>query len=54
LRLKGRGLPGVPPGDLYAVLSIRLPPADTPTAQDAYRRMAEAFGDFHPRGTLEA
>ncbi len=54
LRLKGRGLPGVPPGDLYAVLSIRLPPADTPTAQDAYRRMAEAFGDFQPRPAWEA
>ncbi len=54
LRLKGRGLPSVPPGDLYAVLSIRLPPADTEMARDAYRRMAEAFGDFQPRPALEA
>ncbi len=54
LRLKGRGLPSVPPGDLYAVLSIRLPPADTPMAQDVYRRMAETFSDFQPRPALEA
>ena len=54
LRLKGKGLPGVPPGDLYAVLSIALPPADTAPAQDAYREMAKSFGDFNPRRSLEA
>ncbi len=27
LRLRGKGLPGTPPGDFYAVLSIVLPPA---------------------------
>ncbi|MGB5062408.1 MAG: DnaJ C-terminal domain-containing protein [Candidatus Competibacter sp.] len=54
LRLKGQGLPSVPPGDLYAVLSIALPPADTVAAQEAYRGMAQNFGDFHPRRALEA
>ena len=49
LRLKGKGLPSVPPGDLYAVLTIALPPADSPPAQDAYRAMSKAFGDFNPR-----
>jgi curved DNA-binding protein len=52
LRLKGRGIPGTPPGDLYVVLSIALPPADSEAAQDAYRAMAKAF-DFNPRTHLE-
>jgi curved DNA-binding protein len=56
LRLKGRGLPGRgsgTPGDLYAVLTIALPPANTDKARDAYAAMAGAFADFdarHPRG----
>jgi curved DNA-binding protein len=54
LRLKGKGLPSAPPGDLYAVLSIALPLADTAAAEEAYRGMAQAFGDFRPRRSLEA
>ena len=54
LRLKGKGLPGNPPGDLYAVLGIALPPADTPAAQEAYGAMARAFPAFDPRRHLEA
>ena len=49
LRLKGKGIPSQPPGDLYAVLSIALPPADTPRAREAYAAMAKAFDGFHPR-----
>ncbi|CAG0949431.1 Curved DNA-binding protein [Burkholderiales bacterium] len=52
LRLKGRGIPGDPPGDMYAELAIALPPADSEAAKDAYRAMAKAF-DFHPRAHLE-
>ena len=52
LRLKGRGIPGTPPGDLYVVLTIALPPADSETAREAYRAMAAAF-DFNPRQALE-
>jgi curved DNA-binding protein len=52
LRLKGRGIPGSPPGDLYVVLNIALPPADTDPARDAYLAMAKAF-DFNPRTKLE-
>ncbi len=48
LRLKGRGLPGSPPGDLYAVLQIALPPADSEAAKAAYRHLAEAI-PFNPR-----
>jgi curved DNA-binding protein len=53
LRLKGKGLPSRPPGDLYAVLSIALPPADGAAAQEAYRAMARSFGQFDPRAARE-
>ncbi|MDP2823591.1 MAG: DnaJ C-terminal domain-containing protein [Sulfuritalea sp.] len=52
LRLKGRGIPGSPPGDLYVMLTIALPPADSEAAREAYRAMAQAF-DFNPRPHLE-
>lgn len=48
LRLKGRGIPGMPPGDLYVVLKLVLPPAETESAREAYRAMAKAFA-FNPR-----
>ncbi|MES2993611.1 MAG: DnaJ C-terminal domain-containing protein [Pseudomonadota bacterium] len=58
LRLKGRGIPGnsptTPAGDLYAVLSIALPPAQgaaaqAAAAQAAYTAFGAAFGGFDPR-----
>jgi curved DNA-binding protein len=49
LRLKGRGLPGNPAGDLYAVLKIVLPPTDTPAARRAFEQLASEFPDFNPR-----
>ena len=52
LRLKGKGLPGDPPGDLYAIVTIALPPARTEAAKDAYRAMARAFA-FDPRAHLK-
>ena len=52
LRLKGRGIPGATPGDLYATLKIVLPPADSEKARAAYRSMAQAF-DFNPRAHLK-
>lgn len=48
LRLKGRGIPGNPPGDFYVALSIVLPAADTDAKKAAYNAMREAF-DFDPR-----
>ncbi|WP_310459749.1 DnaJ C-terminal domain-containing protein [Sphaerotilus sp.] len=54
LRLKGRGLPGHPPGDLYAVLRITLPPASTEAERQAYQAMAQAFAHYQPRPALEA
>ena len=49
MRLKGKGIPGQPAGDLFVILSVALPPADTEEAKEAYRAMARAFS-FHPRG----
>jgi curved DNA-binding protein len=54
LRLKGQGIPGTPAGDLYAVLVLVLPPADTASAQAAYRQLAESFSQFDPRPALGA
>jgi len=51
LRLKGRGIPGSPPGDLYAVLQIALPPADSEQAKHLYREMEETLR-FNPRAKL--
>lgn len=48
LRLRGKGIPSQPPGDLYAVVSIALPPANTDAQKEAWRTMAQAF-DFDPR-----
>jgi curved DNA-binding protein len=42
LRLRGRGLPATPAGDLYATLQVALPPADTDAVRDAYRSFAVA------------
>ncbi len=49
MRLKGKGIPGTPPGDLYVVLAVALPPADTEAAREAYLAMSRAFR-FNPRG----
>lgn len=51
LRLKGRGLPGNPPGDCYVIIAIVLPPADTETAKDYYRKMEQEL-NFNPRAKL--
>jgi curved DNA-binding protein len=54
LRLKGKGLPGKTPGDLYAVLHIALPKADSSAEQAAYAALAKAFPRFDPRIATEA
>ena len=51
LRLKGRGIPAKPPGDLYVTLQIVLPPADSAKAKKLYRTMAREL-DFDPRKGL--
>jgi curved DNA-binding protein len=51
LRLKGRGIPTVTPGDLYVVLQIALPKADDDEAKRAYEAFAKA-AEFDPRAQL--
>lgn len=51
LRLRGKGIPAREAGDLYVVLQIALPPADTPAAKQAYQQMREAV-NFNPRAGL--
>ncbi len=51
LRLKGRGLPGKEPGDLYVILQVTLPPADSVAAKTLYKQMQDQLG-FDPRATM--
>jgi curved DNA-binding protein len=51
MRLKGRGIPGDPPGDCYVILTIALPPANTEAAKELYRKMENEL-NFNPRNKL--
>lgn len=48
LRVRGKGIPGDPPGDLLLDLQVVLPPADTPQARQLYETMARELA-FDPR-----
>lgn len=49
LRIKSKGLPTDPPGDLYAVLTLVLPPVEGDAAQQAYQAFQAAFPEWSPR-----
>jgi len=54
LRLKGRGIPGsgaAPAGDLYLLLDVVLPSADTEAARSLYQQMAREMA-FNPRAGM--
>jgi len=51
LRLKGRGIPGNPPGDFYVIPQITVPPADTEAAKELYRKMEQTLA-YNPRSKL--
>jgi curved DNA-binding protein len=51
LRLKGKGLPGDPAGDLYVALRVKVPAPRSTAATDAYMALARAFANFDPRST---
>jgi curved DNA-binding protein len=51
LRLKGKGLPGRPPGDQYVVLKIVTPKVNTAEQREMYQKMAKAFS-FDARAEL--
>jgi curved DNA-binding protein len=48
LRVRGKGIPGTPPGDLLIEVRVVLPPADTPKARELYQTMARELA-FDPR-----
>ncbi len=52
LRLRGRGLPGQPPGDQYIQLKVVAPPASTPEARALYEEMQKL--GFDPRADLRS
>jgi curved DNA-binding protein len=52
LRMKGRGIPGSPPGDFYVTIEVTLPPAETDTEKDIYKRMQQEM-PYNPRPHLE-
>jgi curved DNA-binding protein len=51
LRLKNRGIPSNPPGDLFVVINIVLPKADSEAARAAYTNFERAF-KFNPRAEI--
>jgi curved DNA-binding protein len=51
LRVRGRGIPAAEPGELYAVLKVVLPPAETDKAKKVYEEMAQQL-PFDPRAGL--
>ncbi len=51
LRLKGQGIPGSPAGDIYVILQIKLPSADSEAAKALYRKMEQELA-FNPRSKL--
>lgn len=48
LRVRGKGLPGHPPGDLLLDIRVVFPPADSPRARQFYETMAREM-PFDPR-----
>jgi curved DNA-binding protein len=51
LRVKGKGLPGNTPGDLYVILDVVFPPADSDRAKEIYLEMQEELS-FDPRSSM--
>lgn len=48
LRVRGKGIPSTPPGDLLLDIQVVLPSANTPQARELYETMAREL-DFNPR-----
>jgi curved DNA-binding protein len=54
LEVRGRGLPGNPPGDLDLVVRVLLPSAMDPRARKLYEQMAAELPDFDARQVARA
>ena len=52
LRLKGRGLPGEPPGDQFVVVEVQAPMTEDDAQRAAYEALREAYPDYDPRRAL--
>jgi curved DNA-binding protein len=52
LRLKGKGLPGHPPGDQIVILQLALPEKAHPESDALYAKLAELESGFNPRARL--
>jgi curved DNA-binding protein len=52
LRLRGRGLPGTPPGDQFVVLKIVTPQPRDPADEALYKQMASTLA-MNPRQAME-
>lgn len=50
LRVRGKGIPGEPPGDVLLDIQVIVPPADTPKARELYETLARELA-FDPRQT---
>jgi curved DNA-binding protein len=53
LRVRGRGIPANPPGDLLLEIKVVLPDASSPKARELYETMARDLA-FDPRAHSEA
>jgi curved DNA-binding protein len=53
LRLKGRGLPGDPPGDQLVILQIVMPPVTSERQRELLRQLNREFA-FDPRSETGA
>jgi curved DNA-binding protein len=51
LRLRGRGLPGTPPGDQHVRLRLTVPPGATAKAEELWRELAKESA-YDPRSQL--
>jgi curved DNA-binding protein len=51
MRLKKRGIPGEPPGDLYVVIVVTLPAADSDAAKQLYQTMQQELA-YDPRENM--
>ncbi len=54
LTVRGRGMPGKPPGDLHLRVRVVLPAASGAAARDCYEKMAALFPDFDARRAAES
>ncbi len=53
LRLKGKGIPGKTPGDLYVVLQITMPPPGNDAQRQAWAELSR-LAAFNPRADMGA